>query len=538
MIKKISIALIILVSLFILFLCNGWYIDFDDRIISGNIEYGETIRVYKGDARLKGKFLFKEKGIPLFSDLEHNIDDDKLGTYQITYYADFLFWKNTLQTSVTIVDTTPPEIDLNIIKYNYTSPNEKYEEEGFDAYDKYDGDLTHKVTSYEENGKVYYSVMDSSGNIGTAVREIQYKDSVAPRIELIGDYILNIRQYEEYKEPGFKAEDDCDGDLTSQVKIKTDLNTNVPGKYEIKYSVVDSWQNDYEITRTIIVNEVIEPENKEPIEPDITTPEDVIEAPETPETTEPTTPEDSETSTENTDTNDGESISTESTEQETTLEPPEENPATPVEPVSDKVIYLTFDDGPSKYTPELLRILKENDVKATFFVVGSYYKNTIKDIYNDGHAIGIHSYTHEYKDIYASVDAYFADLNKVREMIYNQTGIYTNLVRFPGGSSNTVSKFNPGIMTTLAQELEARGYAYFDWNVSSGDAGSTKITNEVYNNVIKGIENKKVAIVLQHDTYKYSIDAVQDIINWGKENGYRFETLNINSPTSHHKIYN
>ena len=93
-------------------------------------------------------------------------------------------------------------------------------------------------------------------------------------------------------------------------------------------------------------------------------------------------------------------------------------------------------------------------------------------------------------------------------------------------------------MTTLADELTDRGYVYFDWNVSSGDAGETTSTNQVYNNVIKGIGSKKHSIVLQHDTHKYSIDAVQDIITWGKENGYRFDTLTMGTPTAHHKINN
>ena len=522
MMKKISITLIVIVSLFVLFLCNGWHIEFnEERIVQGNVEYGENIRIFKGDARLKGKFLFKEKGIPLFSDLEHNVDKDTLGTYQITYSADFLFWEKTLQTSVSIIDTTPPEIDLHVIKYNYTSPNEKYEEEGFDAYDRHDGDLTHKVTSYEENGKVYYSVMDSSGNIGTAIREIQYDDSRAPIITLLGDYIVNVRQYEKYVEPGFTAEDDTDGDLTHKVKVETNLDTNVPGKYEVKYSVIDSWDNDYEIKRTVIVNEIIEPENTEPEE----IPDEPTEA-----NTQDNTQDTNKTPEENNE---------EVTTTPETPEVKEEITETPVvQPVEEKVIYLTFDDGPSKYTKDLLQVLKDNDVKATFFVVGRSNTSIISDIYADGHAIGIHSFTHEYKDIYASVDAYFADLNKIRDLIYEKTGHYTNLVRFPGGSSNTVSKFNPGIMTTLASELSARGYVYFDWNVSSGDAGETTSTNGVYNNVIKGIGTKKNAVVLQHDTHKYSIDAVQDIINWGKENGYVFKSLDMNRPTAHHKIQN
>lgn len=514
MLKKIFIVISILVSLFILFMCNGWHIEFnEDRIMSGNIEYGESFNLFKGDARLKGKFICKEKGLPLFSDIEHNVNKKELGSYEIIYSADFLFWNNTMKTTLNIVDTTPPELTLNTIKYNYTSPCELYEEEGYKAYDRYDGDITDKVTSYFKDGKMYYSVTDSSGNTSNAVREIAYKDSSAPRIYLSGETLMNIRQHEEYVEPGFTATDDCDGDLTASVIVENNVNIHVPGRYEILYKVVDSWENDFTAIRTVIVNEIIEPAN--PIIPEETTPEETLP------------PED-------------ESTSTEETPPVEVVVPEEKSNTEEQPPVvqEEKVIYLTFDDGPSKYTKDLLKILKDNDVKATFFVVGSKYSDTISDIYADGHAIGIHSFTHTYKEIYSSVDAYFEDLNKIRDLIYDKTGYYTNLVRFPGGSSNTVSNFNKGIMTTLASELESRGYAYFDWNVSSGDAGGESTTNGVYNNVIKGIGNKKTAIVLQHDTKKFSIDAVQDIITWGKENGYTFMPLNINSPTSHHKIYN
>ena len=156
----------------------------------------------------------------------------------------------------------------------------------------------------------------------------------------------------------------------------------------------------------------------------------------------------------------------------------------------------------------------------------------------DGHSIGIHSACHTYKEIYGSEDAYFSDLQKMQDIIENKTGIQTMLLRFPGGSSNTVSSFNPGIMSRLTQAVEERGYSYFDWNVSSGDAGGTKDTEQVFQNVINGIQKHRVSIVLQHDIKEYSVNAVEKIIVWGLENGYTFLPLDSTSPTAHHSVKN
>ena len=126
----------------------------------------------------------------------------------------------------------------------------------------------------------------------------------------------------------------------------------------------------------------------------------------------------------------------------------------------------------------------------------------------------------------------------MNEIIRAQTGSYSTMLRFPGGSSNAVSNFNPGIMTRLTQAVTEKGYQYFDWNVSSGDAGLTTDTNVVYQNVIDGVKNYNSSIVLQHDSKGYSVDAVERIIQWGLDNGYSFLPLTPSSPTAHHKIFN
>lgn len=210
-----------------------------------------------------------------------------------------------------------------------------------------------------------------------------------------------------------------------------------------------------------------------------------------------------------------------------------------------KVIYLTFDDGPWQYTDQLLDILDKYNAKATFFVTSQYssYFYCIKEEAERGHTVAVHTYTHNYGKIYSSPGAYWSDFDAMNQIIYEQTGSYTTLFRFPGGSSNTISRnYCSGIMSTLASEASAKGYTYFDWNVSSGDAGETTSTDMVYNNVVNGIQANSNAgypsVVLQHDIKGFSVDAVERILQWGLANGYSFRGLDKNSFTAHHGINN
>lgn len=204
-------------------------------------------------------------------------------------------------------------------------------------------------------------------------------------------------------------------------------------------------------------------------------------------------------------------------------------------------IYLTFDDGPSNNTSKILDILKQEDIKATFFLVNfnSSYNSVVKRIYDEGHSIGIHSYTHNYKLIYSSVSAYFDDLNKMNDKIKTITGSDTKLLRFPGGSSNTISSFNKGIMTTLVKEVTNAGYHYFDWNVDSSDAWSARNSNDVYNNVVNNLK-KGTNIVLMHDlsSNEKTVNVLEKIIKDAKEKGYTFANITMNTKEIHHGINN
>ena len=141
------------------------------------------------------------------------------------------------------------------------------------------------------------------------------------------------------------------------------------------------------------------------------------------------------------------------------------------------------------------------------------YTWCIGEIARRGHSVGIHSATHDYNAIYQSKEAYFADFCRMQEIIFEQTGEYAKLVRFPGGSSNTVSHFNPGIMTRLTNDLNDMGYAYFDWNVSAADTASDATRYTVIENFKESVPKHDYSVVLQHDTNAFSVDAVEEILS-------------------------
>jgi peptidoglycan/xylan/chitin deacetylase (PgdA/CDA1 family) len=310
-------------------------------------------------------------------------------------------------------------------------------------------------------------VTDSSGNSCEVRRPIVYNGPVPPVLTLGGNLKLTVPAGGSFKEPGFSASDNCDGDITDRVKVTGGIDPYLPGSYTITYTVEDSYGNVTTASRTVTVSGIYN--------------------------------------------NGG---------------------------TNGKIIYLTFDDGPSAHTKYLLDILKKYGVKATFFLVNTGYSDTIARAAREGHTIAIHSKTHNYKKIYASEDAYFEDLYFMQNRIREITGQTSYMLRFPGGSSNSVSNFNPGIMTRLTQAVQEKGCRYFDWNVSSGDAGLVDTSQAVFDNVTKGIRRKSTSVVLQHDSLWYSVVATERIIVWGLVNGYTFLPMNYDSPGCHHRVRN
>ena len=192
------------------------------------------------------------------------------------------------------------------------------------------------------------------------------------------------------------------------------------------------------------------------------------------------------------------------------------------------VVYLTFDDGPNEGTTDvILDILKEEGVEATFFVTMAGPDYLIKREADEGHTVALHTASHDYSVVYASVDSYFNDLQQVHDRVQNITGIDSKIIRFPGGASNTVSRrYSSGIMSTLTQEVQNRGFKYYDWNVSSGDAeGGSPAPSKIYNNVVNSLRKDRVNMVLMHDIKTYTRDALRDIIHYCKDNGYQIRKI-------------
>ena len=207
------------------------------------------------------------------------------------------------------------------------------------------------------------------------------------------------------------------------------------------------------------------------------------------------------------------------------------------------IAYLTFDDGPSSITHSVLDILKKYNVKATFFVInsGNYNKATLQREVNEGHTIGLHAYDHNYAIAYKDDNSYLDGIDKLRAKVKADTGFDSHYIRFPGGSSNTISKrYSKGIMSRITKTAKQRGYKYYDWNVDDDDAGRARTADDCYNNVIKELRPNRSNIVLMHDfgTNKKILEALPRIIEYCQKNGYKMLPIDDNTPEIHHGISN
>lgn len=381
---------------------------------------------------------------------------------------EFFLYIIFLVSFILVSNVSTPKLVLIGAEEVNISLNEEYKDPGYNViHNKKNYNVTSdnnidttKIGSYEINYSLHYK-----NKVLNKTRKINVIDDIEPIITLVGSSNITLYKGDSYKELGFSAVDNYDGDITKNVVVTSDIKDEI-GNYTITYLVQDSSSNKASITRNVKVLD-----------------RDKITG----------------------------------------------------------VIYLTFDDGPSSNSSKILDILKEEDVKATFFLVNfnSSYNSIVERMHNEGHSIGIHSYTHNYKLIYSSVNAYFDDLNKMNKKIKSITGLDTKLLRFPGGSSNTISNFNKGIMTKLVKKVTESGYHYFDWNVDSSDAWSAKNSDDVYNNVMNGLK-KGTNIVLMHDlgTNKKTVETLKKIIDDAKEKGYVFEKITMSTKEIHHGINN
>ncbi len=210
---------------------------------------------------------------------------------------------------------------------------------------------------------------------------------------------------------------------------------------------------------------------------------------------------------------------------------------TDVTPVTNKKrVYLTFDDGPSIYTGQILDVLKANNVKATFFVIGRdeefypYYKRIV----DEGHTIGLHSYSHVYQDFYDSKESFAEELVKLNDLIYNVTGTKSDIFRFPGGSSNNVSALP---IQEYIDYLNANDIDYYDWNALNGDAVTNDLSPEqLVNNIMNDVSQHEDSIVLMHDlqTTHTTVESLQLLIDVLKTEGYEILPIDDNTPLIQH----
>lgn len=418
----------------------------------------------------------------------------------------------------------------------------------------YNSSITYKVKASNILGDItrYIKVSDNINNkvlgnyqVEVKVRYLFYRynkyfdikvvDDTKPSISLVGNNPTYVCPGKEYKEEGFIASDDYDGDITDKVNVIKNNNS-------IIYKVEDSSSNKEEIIRNIIFedkeapiitlnggNYIVIYKNDKYVEKGYIASDkcdgDII------------------SKVEITGNVDSSKVGEYSLEYKVIDNSGNETTVKRIVVVKERpkgVIYLTFDDGPSYLTNKILDILDEEKVKATFFVIKG--DNYVKRAYDSGHTIALHTSSHNYSYVYASETNYFKDLTKVSDSVYNTISVRCKIIRFPGGSSNTISRrYNKGIMSRLTKEVSNQGYIYFDWNVDSNDAGGDGgNSNKIYNNVIKGLSYNKTNIVLMHDSVSHvaTVNALKSIIKYGKNNGYSFKAITSDTQVVRHKVNN
>ena len=454
----------------------------------------------------------------------------------------------SLLISLAVLFFWPPKFELTKGQNITLKYGQKYKEPGYKVT-KFGHDYSKnvKITNKINKNKlgtydIIYQVK-INGLTFKQIRKVKLIDKEKPKITLTGNQNITICPNKEYKEEGYKAIDNYDGDITSKVQVITKNNI-------ITYKVEDSSGNKTELTRTITKEDKTSPTIilkgnqsqtiyigeswKEPgytaadnCDNDLTSKVVISGSVNTNKVGTYKINYTVKDSTSNT-------FSIDRTVK--VINKPVKNNST----VNKGIIYLTFDDGPKEGTTNvILDILKEENVKATFFVTNSGPDSLIKREYNEGHTVGLHTATHNYSTVYSSVNNYYNDLLQVQNRVKRITGYESKIIRFPGGSSNTISKkYSKGIMTTLTKDVVNKGYHYFDWNVDSDDAGSARSSKTVYNNVVKNLSKNRANVILMHDIKPQTRDALKSIIQFGKNNGYSFDKITMSTPMVTHGVNN
>ncbi len=417
-----------------------------------------------------------------------------------------------------------------------------------------DEDLTYQIyvtddvdTSQVGTYEVDYNI-DRKFRTFTAVRTVEVTDQSAPEITLNGDPVVYVSDIEDYEDPGVTVTDNCDGEITEGISVAFDQLDDYT--WDVIYTVSDSVGNEATAVREVQTQDVIPPEI-------VLNGDETIEIDKFTEFDDPGVTAIDDRDGDITDSvkvtgyvdiyrddtytltyTATDSYGNESSVTRTVIVDP--MPAT-----EEHTIYLTFDDGPStSITPQILDILKKNDIKATFFIV-DYSEDKlpiIQRMIDEGHTIGIHGTSHDYSLIYSSVDAFMDSIDSLWQKLYDDTGYEAFVMRFPGGSVNQVSAdYTPGIMTELCRLVTEQGWMYMDWNVSSGDANGDNIpVSTIVSNVEDELEEDRKNVVLMHDLSgkQTTANALQTIIDYGNQNGYTFCKITKDTVPIHQPVYN
>ena len=376
--------------------------------------------------------------------------------------------------------------------------------------------------------------------------KIVIKDIEAPNLELAYEDNSEVSYSVDLEHSGYKATDNVDGEITNKVIVtKTDISKNL---VNVKYSIADTSNNKTEIIKTYKIIDDIAPVIT--LNGSVYKSIRINEAYEEQGATANDEKDGDLTDRIKIDSNVDTSVKGDYIVKYTAVDN-SGNIGTAERKVSVRdpsdtngVVYLTFDDGPSSSsTPQILDILKEKGVHASFFIVNysEGNKHLIQREIDEGHTVCVHGYSHVYSEVYTNDEATMNNIYKLKNKIKEDFNYDTMYTRFPGGSSNTVSKnYSRGIMSRVTERALAEGYKYFDWNVGSGDAGGAKSSDDVYNNVIDGLSLDRANVVLMHDFggNQKTIDALPRIIDYCLENGYRLEAINEYTPMVTHGINN
>ncbi len=473
--RKIAAPIFLLISFFALLPITGIF----NHEIQLSLKGNDSITISVGDTYeepgCEASYIgFRSKqDISDKVKIDGEINTDKPGTYELTYSVTIDDLSDSVIRNVTVKDTTFPTLDVPETVSALVGTPINKVKLSYTATDNFDGDITDKVKRQNESDCIILSVSDSSGNKTEKTVSVTFFQDRTPPTIHLSGGSSTYIK----KDAVFK-----DPGYSASDAVWGNLTEAVTSSGSVDTSTPGSYTITYSVT-------------------------------------------------------DGSGNTGYATRTVTVFVP--WNGGTVSIPSNGHTIYLTFDDGPGRHTARILDILASYNVKATFFVTNQFaaYQHLIAREAAEGHKVAAHTYSHNFA-IYSSVDSYFNDLEAINNVIENQTGFRTNLIRFPGGSSNTTSRrYASGIMTALTNEVQNRGYVYFDWNVSSGDATGSSSVSSIVRNVTSALRGGDY-VVLMHDINGQNITALPQIIEYGLAHGYTFRALTENSPTCHHGVQN